>query len=153
MESLFTPRDIIDFAIQLEKNGEAVYRNAKEHTANAGLRCLLGWAADEERKHRDWFSQLREQIDTDEGRQLTADMNTALTGEYFKDQSFSLREVDFSKIVSTEKLMEVFIEFEEDTILFYQMLESFISDNGTLEKLTLIIQEEESHIRKLREYV
>ena len=113
---------------------------------------MLDWIADEERKHGEWFSQLKDQIETIESRQLSADMNDALVSEYFRDQSFSLREVDFSKIRSSEKLIEVFIEFEEDTILFYQMLESFISDDATVSKLGLIIREEKNHIRELKEY-
>jgi len=152
METLFTPQDILDFAVQLEKNGEATYRDAKEHITDAGLSCMLDWAAGEERKHGEWFSQLKDQIGMVESRQLSAEMNDALISKYFKDQSFSLREVDFSKMVSTGDLLEALIEFEEDTILFYQILESFISDDATVDKLNLIVQEERNHIRKLREY-
>lgn len=147
---MFTAQNIIDFAVRLEKNGETIYRNAQGLTSDAAMGELLEWAAEEERKHGEWFAALREEIDADEDHHLIEDMNKALVSEYFQDQSFSLKEVDFSKIESTEEMIEVFIEFEEDTILFYQMLESFTSDEETAKRLTQIIEEEQNHIQKLQ---
>jgi rubrerythrin len=48
-------------------------------------------------------------------------------------------------------LIGVFIEFENDTILLYEMLESLITDEETAEKLSLIIGEERTHISELQE--
>jgi len=67
------------------------------------------------------------------------------------EQSFSLREVDFSAIKGARELIEVFIEFERDTILFYEMLESFIIDEEIGKKLNRIMDEEKVHISKLQE--
>ena len=51
-----------------------------------------------------------------------------------------------------KKLIEVAIELENDTIIFYQMLHSFIEDSDTLKGLDEIIAEENKHIEMLREY-
>ena len=150
---MFTAQNIIDFAVRLEANGESVYRNAQGRTSDAAMDRLLEWTAEEERKHGEWFSSLREEIDADEDHHLIRDMNDTLVNEYFKDQSFSLKEIDFSTIESTEQMIEVFIEFEEDTILFYQLLESFISNGETINKLSRIIKEEQKHIQKLQEFL
>ena len=42
------------------------------------------------------------------------------------DQTFSLKDVDFSKIDQIEDVIKLAIEFERDTVVFYEMIESFI---------------------------
>jgi len=69
------------------------------------------------------------------------------------EQSFSLKEVDFSQVDSTNELIFIFIEFEKDSILFYEMLKPFIQDEDTLAQLDKIIVEENSHIERLREFI
>jgi len=94
---MFTPQDILDFAVQLERNGESVYRAARSRASGEDLRALLDWAADEERRHAEWSEQLKADIADDESHSLLQDMNDALVSEYVKDQSFSLKEIDFSE--------------------------------------------------------
>ena len=48
---MFAIKEIIDMAIRIEKNGEAVYRSAMEKISNPALVSLLEWMADEEDGH------------------------------------------------------------------------------------------------------
>jgi rubrerythrin len=48
-------------------------------------------------------------------------------------------------------LIAIFIEFEKDTVLFYEMIEPFIEGGNTLEQLKEIIAEENLHIELLQE--
>lgn len=48
---MFSANELLDLAIKLEKNGEAVYRDAIEKIPNPELVRLLEWMADEEVKH------------------------------------------------------------------------------------------------------
>jgi rubrerythrin len=50
-------------------------------------------------------------------------------------------------------MVETFIEFEKDTILFYQMLETFLQDEQTRKELEKIIDEEERHVESLRAFI
>ena len=59
-------------------------------------------------------------------------------------------DVDFSRIEHINTMIATFIEFERDTILFYQMLEAFIQDDSALQELSAIVAEEEHHIEKLK---
>jgi rubrerythrin len=68
------------------------------------------------------------------------------------DQTFSLDDANLSELDSVKKLIEVAIELENDTIIFYQMFHSFIEDSDTLKGLDEIIAEENKHIEMLREY-
>jgi rubrerythrin len=51
--------ELFDYAIQLEKDGEAYYRQLAHRTANTGLRTVLTMLADEEVKHQQLFEQLK----------------------------------------------------------------------------------------------
>ena len=148
---MFSAYEIIDIAEKLEKNGEKVYREAIDRTEDPSLKELLKWMADEEVKHAEWFSELKSQVELNEDHHLIREMSGDLVSEFVGEQSFSLKEVDFSAIKDSRELIEVFIEFEWDTILFYEMLESFIIDEETSEKLNRIMDEEKDHISKLQE--
>jgi rubrerythrin len=51
-----------------------------------------------------------------------------------------------------EALIQLAIEFEKDSILFYEMIGSFIEDTETSEKLNEIIAEENRHIELLEDF-
>lgn len=148
---MFCAYEILDIAVKLEKNGEKVYREAMDQTGDLSLKELLKWMADEEVKHAEWFSELKSEVELNENHHLIRELSGDLVSEFVGEQSFSLKDVDFSEIKGTRELIEVFIEFERDTILFYEMLESFIIDEETGEKLNRILDEENDHISKLQE--
>ena len=140
-------------AVQLEKNGEQIYLNAIDQTNDPGLKHLLEWMAEEERQHAKWFSELNNTIIKHEDDAILQDMSDALISDYIHGQTFSLKEIDFSTITQPNALIQTFIEFEKDTILFYTILIPFIKNDHTLNKLNQIIAEEETHIQKLTEFI
>jgi len=52
--------DMYDYAIQIEREGEAYYRQLQKETVNQGLKKIFGWLADEEVKHRVTFERMQE---------------------------------------------------------------------------------------------
>ena len=146
---MFTPREILDLAIQLEKNGEAVYRSAAGQASNREVGKLLLWMADEEVKHARWFAELKKEIETRSINPFMEEMSRKVFGGLLGNKSFSHREINFSEVDRVDDLIHIFIEFEKDTVLFYETLLPFIEDNNTLHYLTKIIAEENSHIKKL----
>lgn len=150
---MFAIKEIIDMAIRIEKNGEAVYRSAIEKILNPALVSLLEWMADEEDGHAKWFSDLKQEVETLSKNPFIEEMSRELLNDLIGEQSFSLKEVDFSQVDSINDLIFTFIEFEEDSILFYEMLQPFIQDEDTLVQLDKIIVEENSHIERLREFI
>jgi len=140
-------------AVQLEKNGEQIYLNAVDQTNDPGLKQLLKWMAGEERRHAQWFSELNNPIIGDDDDEILKDMSDALVDDFIHGQTFSLKEVDFSLITHQNELIQTFIEFEKDTILFYTILIPFVKDAYTIKELNRIIAEEETHIQKLTELI
>ena len=150
---MFSTSDIIDMAIRLEKNGEKVYRGAIEKISNAELVSLLKWMAEEEVKHAKWFAQLRQTDESWDENGLAQELSSQFLDSLLREQSFSLKDTDFSKIGKIEELIATFTEFEKDTILFYEMLEPFIENKKTLDKLKEIIAEEYKHVDQLEAFL
>ena len=150
---MFLIHEILDLAIRLEKNGESVYRNAIDKVSRPDLISLLVWMADEEVKHASWFLNLKQKLETGAVNPFMAEIGREIFGDMLGEKSFSHREADFSKIERTDDLIAIFIEFEKDTILFYETLKPFIEDKDTLTGLEQIIAEENNHIAMLHKFL
>jgi len=151
--TVFSAREILDIAIRLEKNGETVYRGAIKKLSDPNLTLLLEWMADEEARHARCFSRMQEKLTLDQPDPVAEEMGRDLLKNLLAGQSFSLEDVDFSRIDHINTMIATFIEFEKDTILFYRMLETFIQDESALQELNEIVAEEERHIEKLKSLV
>lgn len=148
---MFSLKDIIDIAVQIEQNGERVYRNAAQKIEDPSLRSLLQELADEEAGHAKWFEALMDTVTGTGDFPEQEKMGRALLKNAVGAQSFTLEDADFSSMGTIEDLFELAIEFEKDTVLFYGMLQPLIEDQKTLEQLHAIIQEEENHATCLKE--
>ena len=133
---MFSIREIIDMAIQIEKNGEGYYREALRKTSDPSLESLLLFLADQESKHARWFEKLKKRLKAPAEGGGLAEIDGTMLQRLVGEQRFSLDDVDMSQLEDVNKLLDVSIELEKDTIVFYQMLQAFIDDPDTLEGLT-----------------
>jgi rubrerythrin len=150
--AVFEIKEILELAIRLEKNGEATYRKAMASCSDESMNALLQWMADEEVSHREWFAALKSDLDSGVKNPFIEEMSRQVFKDLVGGQSFSLKEVDFSKVGSTHELISIFIEFEQDTVLFYELIAPFIEDEETRGHLQRVIAEEKRHIDRLREF-
>jgi rubrerythrin len=150
---MFTLGEIIDLAIRIEKNGENTYRKAQEEVSNPSLASMLQWLAEDEVEHEKWFARLKEEVETTEEDPKLEEMGKAILQGVLGDQAFSIKDADFSRIEDINSLLELSVEFEKDTILFYEMLSAFIDDKETLRQLDKIIEEENRHVQVLEDFL
>jgi rubrerythrin len=150
---LFSIKEILDLAIQIEKNGEAIYRQAARRISHPVLAPLLEWLADEEARHAAWFAEKALVADDTFQTPVLEELNQGLLTQLVAGQSFSLQDADFDNMQTVAQLLVVSVAFEEDTVLFYEMLKPFIEDPATLEQLEAIIAEENLHIEKLQTFL
>ncbi len=148
---MFTIQEILDLAIQIEKNGEAVYRQALKTTNNPEIISLLHQLAEDEVKHIQWFTNLRESAMATVEDPAVHEMGQKILNNILGDQTFSLQEVDFSNLGTVISLLNTAIEFEKDTILFYHMLSALVQDEEGVDLLNKIIEEENRHIAALED--
>lgn len=149
---MFSIREIFELGQQLEKNGRRFYTEALTEFPDPALAPLLRWLAEEEVKHEEWFSRRLEALGQEAGDAMTREMGNSILREVLGDQTFSLQETDLTKIGRVEDLLAHALEFEKDTILFFEMIQAFLEDPETMEGLKTIIEEERRHIRSIEEY-
>ena len=147
---MFTAIEILDMAIRLEKNGETFYRDAIEKISSASLRSFLQMLADEEVKHRDWFEAKKAAFQSKRGDPLFDPIGSRILDGIIGDQTFSLGEADISRWSDEQSLFQTAIEFERDTILFFEMIQALVGHDKESVELKEIIEEEYRHIDLLR---
>jgi rubrerythrin len=151
--SMFTIREIYALAVQIEKNGEAFYRDAVKKVPSPSLQALFERLAEEEVSHRETFQHKEAALSSSEPNVSGhGEIGTPILQELLGDQAFSLKEVDLSTLKKQEDLIAAALEFERDTILFYDMISAFIEDAQTLARIREIKEEESQHIALLEAY-
>ncbi len=148
---MFTLSDIREIALQIERNGESVYRRAAQSSRTPKIARLLNEMADEEQKHARWFEHLNGALPLIAKDPRIEQMGKDLLQKMLVQQTFSLDESRLAATREAQDLLDQAVEFENDTILFYEMLHSFMDDSTTMAQLELIIEEEQAHIEKLKE--
>ncbi|MCK5516671.1 MAG: ferritin family protein [Desulfobulbaceae bacterium] len=147
---MFTLTDICNIAIQIEQNGAETYFNASKTAENSELAKVLAWMAEEEKKHARWFKSIQSDKElTAEQMEMEA-VGKSLLLEMVKNNTFSLDSKALKDTTDLKELIAQSIEFEQDTILFYEILLDFLDDTETIEKLKTIIGEEHNHIKTLK---
>ncbi len=146
---MFSIGEIIDIAVKLEKNGETIYSATAAQTRDGPFRDLLNWMAGEESAHAERFVKIKGGIVADEEHPMPKEMRKSLVDRFVGNQAFSLNEVAFSKIKGQKELIQIMLDFEKDTILFYEMMRSFLAEEGPRSALDEIIAEEKQHVEKL----
>ena len=149
---MFSAREIYHLAIQIEKNGEKFFREALEKISSPLLRELIVWIADQELEHQEWFSKKKAALKDKVDDLDLEETGNAVLQNILGDQTFSLKEVDLTSIDNFEDLLRLAIEFENDSILFYEMIGSLVDDEETSNKLQEIIKEERHHIELLQDF-
>ena len=147
---MFTLADICDIAIQIEENGEATYRQAAKNTGHKALAAMLNSMADDEHQHAAWFRKLDRDQDVVLAEQDELEkMGRSLLREMVKDQTFSLDAEQLANTGTIKALLDQSLLFEKDTIVFYEMLQSFIDHTHVRDQLERIIEQENEHIHQI----
>ena len=150
---MFTITDICNIAVQIERNGEQTYLSAAEKTSDPEFAQLFKDMAHEERCHANWFESIRSGQEVSPEQKELESMGRQLLQDMVSDQTFSL---DLNKLAAAEdsdEILEQFISFEEDTILFYDFLKNIIDDEGTKQSLVEIIEEEKKHTQHIKKMI
>ena len=150
---MFTLHDILDIAIQIEYNGERVYRQALKVVNDKSLAALFKWLADEEVNHAETFVNMQQKAEKIIDDPKIVEMGKSMLQSAMKQHSFGLNETDLMEMRELEDVLALSIEFEKDTALFYQMLRPFLEDQSAIEQLDTIIEEELRHADRLHMFL
>jgi rubrerythrin len=151
---MFTLSDIIDVAVQIEENGQMAYAGASTCCEDPNLCKMLETMAHDEQNHTRWFQDLKTCIPNESvASRHVAEMGRSVLQDMLSGQTFSLHKDLLISTSTARDLIVQSIEFENDTILFYQMLSQFIDDSEVLDQLDKIISEEQRHVEMLEQWL
>jgi rubrerythrin len=152
MNEPFTIQEIVEIAIEIEKNGEIFYRALSESSSTATLRDLFKYLSGEEKKHKIRFEEILKSVG---GYQISeiyyADEYMGYMKALADEQVFKkgVSAIDVAKSVKSPKdAIEIAIDFEKDSIIFLHEMQDIINEDekDTVKKL---LNEERDHIRRL----
>jgi len=144
--------DIVDLAMQLEKNGEAFYRAAAKKAASSEVQSLFEDLADQEVKHHAVFSKLREDtrhrvlMSNEEWDWYVGYLNATVDSALFKGPDKALAAAE--QVADEKEAVRMAISFEKETLLFFYDMRDMVPapDRSFVDK---VVAEDKSHIRRL----
>jgi len=147
--AIFTAKEVFEFAVKIEVNGEYFYRETAKKLKNPAVQQLFLFLADEEVKHKKIFQEMARRLGNFQPTSSSADFEAYLEA-YTQNLVFSADNIK-SKIaeVNDEKIALLFaIDKELDTVHYYKEIKTIIpeSEQGLIDR---IIAEEQSHVLRL----
>ena len=151
MGDIFSGSEIVEMAVQIEKNGRDLYNKVSASSNNKDVKKIFEHLSMQEERHIKIFEDMLSAVKKYEPAE-------AYTDEYFgymkalADEHIFTKEKKGDEIAKTVKddarAIELGIGFEKDSILFYHEMKSFVpeSEHNITERL---IKEEQRHLKKL----
>ena len=144
--AIYEPSEILEFAVAIERNGEAFYRKAMDSANDDETRNTFHFLAVEEVKHERLFSDMLKNIETYQPAESYPE-------EYFTYLRAFVENIIFPAVELSDQLTQVedplsAIRFaqrrELDSILYYEESKKFVAPDKH-ETLERIIGEERAH--------
>jgi rubrerythrin len=148
----FSIKEIVDIGIQIEENGETFYKIVSDKIKSDKAKDIFIFLANEEIKHVEMFKSIANEVEA----------NQKDDGEYNEDYFSYVKalasehlftskgqgEILAQKVSTDIEAIEIGINFEKDSIIFYQEMSKMVKDND-LKILNKVIEQEKSHLTKL----
>lgn len=145
--------DVLNFAVEIEKNGEKFYKMLEKLVVNAKAKELFKGLAEAEAQHVIDFEKLKEKV---------SDYQTpeSYDGEYMEYVEILIASHIFHKhtdinalslqVIDARSALDLALVFEKDSIVFFSELGNLLSSHDQ-QAVKDLIKEEHKHIRALGE--
>lgn len=151
MKEHYSGCEFVELGVQIEKNGVAFYNTLKELTDNEEASEVFQFLADAEKEHINVFQEILEQS-------CDLEPKEAYPEEYFAYMNALAGQYIFTKVDKGEELarsvksyaegLDLGIQFEKDSILFFEEARKFVPEKAKTLIDKLII-EEKKHLNIL----
>ncbi len=141
--------NVFEFAMQMEKDGEAYYRDMANKTNNEGLKTILNMIADEEVKHYNIFKEMKEGTRGAESLPHSDIMKN--TKNIFQKMSEAGEKFDDDAV--TKEHYAKAKEMEDEAVKFYTQKAEETTAVHEKDLLLQIADEEKRHSRLFQEFM
>ncbi|MHC4479718.1 MAG: ferritin family protein [Planctomycetota bacterium] len=153
----FNADEVLEMALQIERNGGRFYRRAAEQAQDPGVKQILAELAEMEADHEDLFAQLQASLSEGAAPPLDYDPN-ADAALYLQAAAeshvFNVRREGpdvLSGLGGPREVLKKAIEFEKDSVVFFLGLKEMVPEGLGRQDVDELIKEEMSHITMLSE--
>jgi rubrerythrin len=150
---IFDARDVIQFAVRIEEDGEAFYRKVALAAQNKDIQDFFNFLADEEIQHKALFREMLSKIETLQPAETYDGEYAAYLSDYIDDRVIFTKEVQGESASGTKSALSAItfaMSREADSILYYHEVKRFIAEKY-YDIIDKIIIEERKHFNKLSE--
>ena len=151
MSGLIKTREVIEAAVSIEENGYAFYKSVEGAIDDKDVKDVFSFLAGEENRHIVAFKKIYEGIDDQEDTIIDDEDSSNYIKALAEKNVFTKKDAanDMVKNIKTPfDAINLALNFERDSILFFNEIKSFVSqDNQDL--INKLIKEEHDHIVKL----
>jgi rubrerythrin len=146
----FRASEVYEVAVQIEQNGEKLYRHAASVVDDPKLKDVFGYLADEEVNHQRLFEGLAKKVEEYQAPETYPGEYCSYVRAYAEGVVFPPAKMDeeMKKISSAADAVEFGIQREIESILYYLEVRNFVPENQR-EDIDKIIQEERKHYLRL----
>jgi rubrerythrin len=153
MAPFFSGSELLEIAIGIERNGMAFYQALADKTGNRDVKDIYNYLAGEEKKHLDTFQGMSNSL----GQAKPLESYTEEYMLYLKSlvdnavfSSITEAQQKAGKVFNEIEALNIGIQAEKDSILFYTELQSLVKERDRKVVLN-ILDEEKNHLRQLSE--
>lgn len=153
MAVFYSVVEVIEMAIKTEETGKSFYEGVAKKAKHPELRNLFTYLAGEEAKHRETFADLYQTVKEHPQSlpynwdEMNLYLKAITESRFFLGKNKAINLV--RKAQTPKQALASALEFERDTLLFYEEIMNLVSEKSraVVEK---IIAQEKKHIRQLQ---
>lgn len=150
---IFDARDVIQFAVRIEEDGETFYRKVALASHDKDIQNLFNFLADEEIQHKALFREMFSKLEILQPAETYDGEYAAYLSDYVDGKVIFTKEIEKELTPDAKNILPV-ITFamgrEADSILYYHEAKRFIAEKY-YDIIDKIIVEERKHFNKLSE--
>ncbi|MFC1478151.1 ferritin family protein [Candidatus Margulisiibacteriota bacterium] len=148
MTIIYAIDELVEFAVEIEKDGVSFYKSLAEKTEHAPLKELYVFLMQQELNHKVIYESLLANVKESANQVNYSDEYNQYMRALVESIIFNKKDPSIKNLSDDALIMEYAIQKEKDSILFYKEMMEYVSDKDkkTVEK---IIMEERMHIIKL----
>lgn len=151
----FNAAEVFDIAIKIEENGKRFYDRSRELVKDPEVQKLFAELAQEEIKHKEKFTALKNQLPTSTAAGTVFDPNNELD-LYLKmmaDQHVFVSsagvDAQLAKIQNAADAVKMAVEFEKDSVIFFLTMQDATEEAQGKAFIGALVKEEQEHLRRL----
>jgi len=155
MSFKFNADELLEMALEIERNGAEFYRRAAEMEQGQSERAMLLELAAMEEDHEKTFAEMRSGLTDEERKETTYDPHGELPS-YLQSmadkQVLKKGEKPADRLTGEEKIEDILrfaIGLEKDSVVFYLGLQELVPARLGRERIDDILKEEMNHIAQL----